>query len=74
MNIKQERGYSLLGVGDSDGFPEEVTFGLRPKKRRRQSDENKGEYFRVVIVGSKNLRQLGSLEEQRESQCVDHSG
>lgn len=28
----------------------------------------RGESFRVVIVGTKNLRQLCSLEEQRESQ------
>lgn len=31
MKVKHERGYRLLDVGGSDGFPEEVTFGLRPK-------------------------------------------
>lgn len=41
----------------------------------RKSDENEGKLFQeVAVISAQNLRQLGVLEEQRENQCVDHSG
>lgn len=38
----QESGYNLLGVGDIDDFCEEVTFDLRPKRERKQLEEDEG--------------------------------